>query len=95
MKKEIIGYVKEDNSNMNKNIENIDNNIQLFFLAGVKTGIEALVHGLEVAVVENNGQVPFEFIKMISDNTIADIELKLFNIENGKGLIKAMNNESR
>lgn len=76
-------------------MEKIDNNIQLAFLGGMKAGLEALIHGLEAVAENNNGQVSFEFIKMISDNTIADIELKLSNIENGKGLIKAMNNESR
>lgn len=39
-------------------------------------------------------QVSFEFVKMVSASTIADVELKLSSIENGKGLIDALNNKS-
>lgn len=80
---------------MNKNIEDIDNNIQLAFLGGIKAGLEALVHGLEVVAENNNGQVSIEFVKMVSASTVADVELKLSGIKNGKGLIDAMNNKSR
>lgn len=73
----------------------IDNNIQLAFLGGMKAGLEALIHGLEVVVENNNGQVSFEFVKMVSASTIADVELKLSSIENGKGLIDALNNKSK
>ena len=76
-------------------MEKIDNNIQLAFLGGMKAGIEALIHGLEVVTENNNGQVPFEFIKIVSASTIADIELELASIENGKGLIDALNNKSK
>lgn len=47
-------------------MEKIDNNIQLAFLGGMKVGLEALIHGLEVVAENNNGQVSFEFIKMVS-----------------------------
>ena len=69
-------------------------NIQLAFLGGMKVGLEALIHGLEVVAENNNGQVSFEFVKMVSASTIADVELKLSSIENGKGLIDALNNKS-
>lgn len=75
-------------------MEKIDNNIQLAFLGGMKAGLEALIHGLEVVAENNNGQVSFEFVKMVSASTIADVELKLSSIENGKGLIDALNNKS-
>ena len=39
-------------------------------------------------------QVSFEFVKMVSASTIADVELKLSSMENGKGLIDALNNKS-
>ena len=65
-------------------MEKIDNNIQLAFLGGMKAGLEALIHGLEVVAENNNGQVSFEFVKMVSASTIADVELKLSSIENGK-----------
>lgn len=76
-------------------MEKIDNNIQLAFLGGMKAGLEALIHGLEVVAENNNGQVSFEFVKMVSASTIADVELKLFSMENGKGLIDALNNKSK
>ena len=76
-------------------MEKIDNNIQLAFLGGMKAGLEALIHGLEVVAENNNGQVSFEFVKMVSASTIADVELKLSSIENGKGLIDALNNKSK
>lgn len=47
-------------------MEKIDNNIQLAFLGGMKVGLEALIHGLEVVAKNNNGQVSFEFVKMVS-----------------------------
>ena len=74
-------------------MEKIDNNIQLAFLGGMKAGLEALIHGLEVVAENNNGQVSFEFVKMVSSSTIADVELKLSSMENGKGLIDALNIE--
>lgn len=73
-------------------MEKVDNNIQLAFLGGMKAGLEALIHGLEVVAENNNGQVSFEFVKMVSASTIADVELKLSSIENGKGLIDVLNN---
>lgn len=76
-------------------MEKIDNNIQLAFLGGMKVGLEALIHGLEVVAKNNNGQVSFEFVKMVSASTIADVELKLSSIENGKGLIDVLNNKSK
>lgn len=79
---------------MEADMEKIDNNIQLAFLGGMKAGLEALIHGLEVVAENNNGQVSFEFVKMVSASTIADVELKLSSIENGKGLIDALNNKS-
>lgn len=75
-------------------MEKIDNNIQLAFLGGMKAGLEALIHGLEVVAENNNGQVSFEFVKMVSASTIADVELKLSSMENGKGLIDVLNNKS-
>jgi hypothetical protein len=80
---------------MEADMEKIDNNIQLAFLGGMKAGLEALIHGLEVVAENNNGQVSFEFVKMVSASTIADVELKLSSIENGKGLIDALNNKSK
>lgn len=73
----------------------IDNNIQLAFLGGMKAGIEALVCGLEKVAENHNGQVPLDFIKMVSNNTITDVELKLSKMENGKGLIDAINNKDK
>lgn len=36
-------------------MEKNDNNIQLAFLGGMKVGLEALIHGLEVVAENNNG----------------------------------------
>lgn len=57
-----------------------NDNIKLAFLGGVKAGLEALIHGLEEVAENNNGQVSFEFVKMVSTSTIADVELKLSSI---------------
>ena len=76
-------------------MEKIDNNIQLAFLGGMKAGLEALIDGLEVVGENINGHVSFVFVKMVSGCTIADVELKLSSIENGKGLIDALNNKSK
>ena len=67
-------------------MEKIDNNIKLAFLGGMKAGVEALIYRLEVTAENNNGQVSFELVKMVSARTIADIELDLSSIENGKVL---------
>lgn len=56
-------------------MEKFDNNIQLVFLGGMKVGLEALIHGLEVVAENNNGQVSFEFVKMVSASTIADVKI--------------------
>ena len=87
MKQEFTGLLE-----LEVDMEKNDNNIQLAFLGGMKAGLEALIHGLEVVAENNNGQVSFEFVKMVSASTIADVELKLSSIENGKGLIDVLNN---
>ena len=61
----------------------------------MKSGLEAWIHALEVIAENNNGQVPFDLIKIIIANTIADIELELSGIEGGKNLIDALNNERK
>ena len=55
-------------------MEKIDNNIQLAFLGGMKAGLEALIHGLEVVAENNNGQVSFEFVKMVSHNLFSPFD---------------------
>ena len=61
----------------------------------MKFRLEAWIHAFEVIAENNNGQVSFEFVKMISASTIADVESKLFSIEGGKNLIDALNNEGK
>lgn len=86
----------EYRSHPNKEQGNSDpENIRLAFLGGVKSGLEAWIHSLEVIAENNNGQVPFDLIKMIFANTIADVELKLSGIENEENLIDASNNERK
>lgn len=48
---------------MEADMEKIDNNIQLAFLGGMKAGLEALIHGLEVVAENNNGQVSLSLLK--------------------------------
>lgn len=65
--------------------------VELAFLGGVKAGLEALVKGLEIVVEDNAGQVSFDFIKLVSTNTIKDVEEKLSMLEGGDGLIRILN----
>lgn len=72
-------------------MEENDNNIQLAFLGGIKAGLEALVCGLEKIAEINNGKIPIDFIKSVATGTIADVEIKLSGMKNGKGLVDKMN----
>lgn len=65
--------------------------LELAYLAGVKVGLESLVRGLEITAEKNGNQLPIEFVKLIVENTITDVELKLTSIENGKGLLDVLN----
>lgn len=44
---------------MEVDIEKFDNNIQLAFLGGMKAGLEALIHGLEVVAEKSHGNKIF------------------------------------
>ena len=72
-------------------MEDIDNNIKLSFLGGAKAGIEALVEGFKVVAENNNEQVSYDFIKLASENTIKDVEEKLYILEYGDELVKTLN----
>lgn len=65
--------------------------LELAYLAGVKVGLESLVRGLEITAEKNGNQLSIEFVKLIVENTITDVELKLTSIENGKGLLDVLN----
>ena len=67
--------------------------LKLAQLAGVKVGIESLVEGLKITVGKNGNQLPIEFVKLVAENTITDVELKLTSMENGKGLLDVLDNK--
>lgn len=67
--------------------------LKLAYLAGVKVGIESLVKGLKITAGKNGNQLPIEFVKLVAENTITDVELKLTSIENGKRLLDVLNNK--
>lgn len=83
---ELEGY-----KNLDEIMEENDNNIQLAFLGGIKAGLEALVCGLEKVAEINNGKIPIDFIKSVATGTIADVEIRLSGMKNGKGLVDKMN----
>lgn len=68
--------------------------IRLAYLAGIKVGSESLVKGLEQVAKKNGNNIPIEFIKLVSQNTVSDVEFRLDQMEGGKGLLSTLN-ESR
>ena len=68
--------------------------IRLAYLAGVKVGSESLVKGLEQVTKRNGNNIPIEFIKLVSQNTVSDVEFRLNQMEGGKGLLNTLS-ESR
>ena len=64
--------------------------LKLAYLAGIKVGLESLVKGLETVAEKNGNQLPIEFVKLVAENTITDVELKLTSMENGKGLLDVL-----
>ena len=68
--------------------------LKLAYLSGIKVGVEALVNGLEETARHNGNQLPIEFIKLVSRNTVVDVELKLQQMENGKGLLDVLNHKN-
>lgn len=66
-------------------------NIRLAYLAGVKVGLESLVKGLEKVAEKNGNNIPIEFIKLVSQNTVDDIEFRLNQMEGGEGLLIVLN----
>ena len=73
--------------------KNVMDELKLAYLAGVKVGIESLVEGLKITVGKNGNQLPIEFVKLVAENTITDVELKLTSMENGKGLLDVLDNK--
>ena len=61
--------------------------LKLAYLAGIKVGLESLVRELEITAKKNGNQLPIEFVKLVAENTITHVELKLTAMENGKGLL--------
>lgn len=72
---------------------NVMDELKLAYLAGVKVGIESLVEGLKITAGKNGNQLPIEFVKLVAENTITDVELKLTSMENGKGLLDVLDNK--
>lgn len=68
--------------------------IRLAYLAGVKVGSKSLVKGLEQVTKRNGNNIPIEFIKLVSQNTVSDVEFRLNQMEGGKGLLNTLS-ESR
>ena len=68
--------------------------IRLAYLAGVKVGSESLVKGLEQVAKRNGNNIPIEFIKLVSQNTVSDVKFRLNQMEGGKGLLNTLS-ESR
>lgn len=67
--------------------------LKLAYLAGIKVGLESLVRGLEITAEKNGNQLPIEFVKLVAENAITDVELKLTSMENGKGLMDVLDNK--
>ena len=42
---------------------------------------------------KNGNQLPIEFVKLVAENAITDVELKLTSMENGKGLLDVLDNK--
>lgn len=64
--------------------------LKLAYLAGIKVGLESLVRGLEITAEKNGNQLPIEFVKLVAENTITDVELELTSMKNGKGLLNVL-----
>ena len=64
--------------------------LKLAYLTGIKVGLESLVKGLETVAEKNGNQLPIEFVKLVAENTITDVELKITSMENGKGLLDVL-----
>lgn len=73
--------------------KNVMDELKLAYLAGVKVGIESLVEGLKITAGKNGNQLPIEFVKLVAENTITDVELKLTSMENGKGLLDVLDSK--
>ena len=65
--------------------------LKLAYMAGVKVGLESLVRRLEITAKKNGNQLPIEFVKLVAENTITDVELKLMSMKYGKGLLDVLN----
>lgn len=65
--------------------------VRLAYLAGVKVGSESLVKGLEKVAEKNGNNIPIEFIKLVSQNTVNDVEFRLNQMVGGEGLLSTLN----
>lgn len=64
--------------------------LKLAYLAGVKVGLESLVRELEITAKKNGNQLPIEFVKLVAENTITDVELKLMSMKYEIGLLDVL-----
>lgn len=68
----------------------MDNNIEVAFFSGIRTGIDSFVNGLKVIADSNNGNIPYTYIKLVAQNTINTIDFELKNSENGQKIINIL-----
>ena len=71
-------------------MKNTDN-LQVSFFNGMKAGVETFTEALKPVADANNGQVSFDFIKTVSERTIAEVETKMKELDNGSDLLSLLN----
>ncbi len=64
--------------------------LKLAYLLGVKVGVERLLKALRYTANKNGNQLPIEFIELVVDNNLADINLILNSMEGGKELVEKL-----
>lgn len=64
--------------------------INLAYWIGVKVGVQSLLEALRDTANKNGNQLPIEFIELVVDNNLADIDLRLNSMEGGKELVEKL-----
>lgn len=67
-----------------------NNEIRLAYYAGIKVGVEAVTEALEKVAAVNGNQLPIEYVKLVANNTVAEVEERLQNMEHGDELISVL-----
>ena len=68
--------------------------INLAYWIGVKVGVQSLLEALRDTANKNGNQLPIEFVELVVNSNVVNIEERLNSMEGGKELVEKLKQSS-